>query len=93
MSPNTRNGPVIDCVRRRSTGESVPFVRQSPFEPQFLYVPKFCVKNKMAFYASCAECGFEANVETVNEVLDRQVNHRREYDANHVLEFEAKQAQ
>ena len=43
----------------------------------------------MAFHASCAECEFETSVETVGEVLDRQVEHRRERDSRHILEFEA----
>ena len=46
----------------------------------------------MAFHASCAECEFEVSVETVSEVLDRQIDHRREYDSKHVLEFETEQA-
>ena len=43
----------------------------------------------MAFRASCAECEFEISAETVGEILDRQVEHRRKCDSRHVLEFEA----
>lgn len=43
----------------------------------------------MGYSVSCAACDFEATFETVDEVLDRQAEHRAKYSDEHVLEFEA----
>lgn len=45
----------------------------------------------MAFHASCVECEFEASAKTVDEALNRQVDHHRACDSEHVFELEAKQ--
>ena len=42
----------------------------------------------MDYQASCAECDLDETIETVNEILNRQAEHRREYSDDHVLEFE-----
>ena len=41
------------------------------------------------YSVSCSECDFEATMGSVDEILDRQVAHRREHGDEHVLEFEA----
>lgn len=42
----------------------------------------------MVYQVSCAECGLNETMETVDEILDRQAEHRREHSNDHVLEFE-----
>lgn len=43
------------------------------------------------YYVSCSECDFEESMESVDDILNRQVKHRRRYSTDHVLEFEADQ--
>ena len=42
----------------------------------------------VAYHVSCSACDFEATIETVDDILDRQAEHRREHSDDHVLEFE-----
>ena len=42
----------------------------------------------MGYHVSCAECGLDETLRTVDDVLDRQAEHRRERSGAHVLEFE-----
>ena len=42
----------------------------------------------MGYSVSCAACDLEETFETVDEVLDRQAEHRAERTREHVLEFE-----
>ncbi len=41
------------------------------------------------YHVSCSECEFEDTMESVDEILDRQVKHRDERGSEHVLEFES----
>lgn len=42
----------------------------------------------MGYRVSCAECDLDEAIATVDDILDRQAEHRREYSDAHVLEFE-----
>ncbi len=42
----------------------------------------------MTYHVTCAECELDETLETVDDILDRQAEHRRERSDDHVLEFE-----
>ncbi len=42
----------------------------------------------MGYFVSCSECEWEETMESVDEILDRQVLYQQKYDEEHTLEFE-----
>ena len=44
--------------------------------------------ERVGYHVSCAECGLDETLHSVDDVLDRQAEHRRERSDAHVLEFE-----
>lgn len=42
----------------------------------------------MTYRVTCPVCGFHAEIEDLDAVLERQENHRAEYGDHHLLDFE-----